>query len=95
VLAGSALIFFAFIGFDEIVTLSEETKDAGRVIPRALLVSLALCSGLYVLVAIAAVSVVGADAIAGSDTPLTLVVAHNWGSSGEDIVCINRAGVDH
>lgn len=86
VLGGAALIFFAFIGFDEIVTLSEETRDPARVIPRALLLSLAICSGLYVLVAITAVSVVGADAIAGSDTPLTVVIAHNWGSSAGDIV---------
>lgn len=86
VLGGAALIFFAFIGFDEIVTLSEETRDPARMIPRALLMSLAVCSALYVLVAIAAVSVVGADTIAGSDTPLTVVVAHNWGSYAGDIV---------
>ena len=86
VLGGAALIFFAFIGFDEIVTLSEETRDPARMIPRALLLSLGVCSVLYVLVAITAISVVGADAVAGSDTPLTVVIAHNWGSSAGDIV---------
>lgn len=86
VLGAAALIFFAFIGFDEIVTLSEETKDAARVIPRALLLALGVSTVLYVLVAIASVSVIGADAIAGSDTPLTLVIAHNWGDRAGDIV---------
>ena len=86
VLGGAALIFFAFIGFDEIVTLSEETVDPARAIPRALLLALGICSVLYVLVAIAAVSVLGAGAIAGSDTPLTLVLEHNWGDSGGDII---------
>jgi amino acid transporter len=41
---------------------------------------------LYVLVAITSVSVIGASAIAGSDTPLTLVMEHDWGSRGGDII---------
>lgn len=84
--AGAALIFFAFIGFDEVVTLSEETRDAHRTIPRALLVALFISTVLYVLVAIASVSVVGSDVIGESDRPLTLVIAHNWGDRAGDIV---------
>lgn len=88
VLGGAALIFFAFIGFDEIVTLSEETRNAKRTIPLALLLSLAISTVLYMLVAMAAVSVVGAGAIAGSDTPLTVVIAHDWGGRAADIVAV-------
>jgi APA family basic amino acid/polyamine antiporter len=84
----AALIFFAFIGFDEVVTLSEETRDAATTIPRALLLSLGISTVLYVLVAIAAVSVVGAQAVADSETPLTLVIAHNWGDRAGDIVAV-------
>jgi APA family basic amino acid/polyamine antiporter len=84
--SAAALIFFAFIGFDEVVTLSEETRDAARTIPRALLLALAISTALYVLVAITSVSVVGAEALAASDTPLTLVIAHNWGDRAGDIV---------
>jgi APA family basic amino acid/polyamine antiporter len=86
VFGAAALIFFAFIGFDEIVTLSEETRDAAKVIPRALLLALGVSATLYVIVAIASISVIGAPAIAGSDTPLTLVIAHDWGSRAGDIV---------
>jgi APA family basic amino acid/polyamine antiporter len=86
VMGAAALVFFAFIGFDEIVTLSEETHDANRTIPRALLAALAISTGLYVLVAIASVSVVGAEALAASDTPLSLVIGHNWGDRAGDIV---------
>jgi APA family basic amino acid/polyamine antiporter len=88
VMGAAALVFFAFIGFDEIVTLSEETHDAARVIPAALLAALGVSTALYVLVAVAAVSVAGADAIAASDTPLALVIGHNWGSKAEDIVAV-------
>jgi APA family basic amino acid/polyamine antiporter len=86
VLAGAALVFFAFIGFDEVVTLSEETHDAARVIPRALLLALGISTVLYVLVGVAAVSVVGAGALAASDRPLALVIAHDWGGRASDIV---------
>jgi APA family basic amino acid/polyamine antiporter len=88
VLGGAALIFFAFIGFDEIVTLSEETQDASRTIPRALLLALGVSTVLYVLVAVASISVVGVEAIASSDTPLTEVLAHNWGGRAGDIIAV-------
>lgn len=86
VLGGAALVFFAFIGFDDIVTLSEETKDAGRVIPRALLTALGISTVLYVLVAVAAVSAVGASALADSPQPLALVMRDDWGGRSADIV---------
>jgi APA family basic amino acid/polyamine antiporter len=79
VLSGTALVFFAFIGFDEVVTLSEETRDPARVIPRALLLALAISTALYVAVGVTAVSLVGAEALAGSDRPLALVLEHDLG----------------
>jgi APA family basic amino acid/polyamine antiporter len=69
-----------------VVTLSEETHDARRAIPRALFASLGIATALYVLVAVAAVSIVGPDALASSETPLALVMQHDWGGRGSDIV---------
>ena len=86
VLSGAALVFFAFIGFDEVVTLSEETRDAARVIPRALLVALGVSTALYVAVGIASVSVIEHSRLAESPTPLTLVIAHDWGTRASDLV---------
>src|SRR4030095_6508777 len=34
VLTAAALVFFAFIGFDEVITLAEETRDPTRTVPR-------------------------------------------------------------
>src|SRR4030095_11339750 len=34
VLTAAALVFFAFIGFDEVITLAEETRDPTRPVPR-------------------------------------------------------------
>lgn len=86
VFGGAALVFFAFIGFDEVITLAEETRDPTRTIPRALFAALAISTVLYVGVAIAAVSVVGAQDLAGSSRPLADVMAHVLGGRAERVV---------
>lgn len=88
IVGGAALVFFAFIGFDEVITLSEETRDPTKVIPRALLAALGISTLLYVLVAVAAVSVIGVDALAGSSRPLADVMAHVLGGRAEGIVAV-------
>jgi APA family basic amino acid/polyamine antiporter len=49
-LAGSAIIFFAFIGFDSVSTHAEEAKRPHRDVPIAIVASLLICTVLYVLV---------------------------------------------
>src|SRR5262249_51631316 len=50
-LAGAAVIFFAFIGFDSISTHSEEARNPRRDLPIGIITSLILCTLLYILVA--------------------------------------------
>ena len=88
IVAGAALVFFAFIGFDEVITLAEETRNPTKVIPRALLAALGISAALYMAVAVAAVSVVGADALAGSSRPLADVMAHVLGGGAEAAVAV-------
>lgn len=75
VVAGAALVFFAFIGFDEVITLAEETRNPSRTIPRALLLSLAIATLLYVAVSISALGVLGAERLSESRAPLADVIA--------------------
>lgn len=70
ILAGGALVFFAFIGFEDIVRLSEETKNPVKTIPRAVILAILISSVLYVLVALSAVSLVDANQLAVSKSPL-------------------------
>ena len=86
VLGAAALVFFAFIGFDEVITLAEETRDPTRTVPRALLLALGVSTILYIAVAIAAVSVLGAAALAASPRPLADVMAHVLGERGATVV---------
>ena len=88
VLGASALVFFAFIGFDEVITLGEETSNPQRTVPLALLVALGGSTLLYVGVAIAAVSVLGADTLGASDRPLADVLGTAIGGSAERTVAI-------
>lgn len=75
ILQTAALIFFAYIGFDSIVKLSEETKDPTKTLPKALIFSIIITTLLYVFVAIAVVSVVPYSELAESSAPLALVAS--------------------
>lgn len=69
VFQAAALIFFAFIGFEEMVKLSEEAKDPERTIPLGLILAVSICIVLYIAVAISAVSVLGWQRLSESPAP--------------------------
>jgi APA family basic amino acid/polyamine antiporter len=50
-LAGAAVVFFAYIGFDAISTVAEETREPSRNLPIGIVASLAVCTVLYIAVA--------------------------------------------
>jgi APA family basic amino acid/polyamine antiporter len=86
--AGAALVMFAFIGFEQIATLAEETRDPTRVIPRALLLAIAITTALYLLVALAAVSVLGWEALSSSEAPLAAVADDVLGGRAEELIAV-------
>ena len=49
--AGAAIVFFAFIGFDAVSTVAEETRNPKRDLPIGILGSLAICTVIYIIVA--------------------------------------------
>jgi APA family basic amino acid/polyamine antiporter len=49
-LGGAAFIFFAYIGFDAVSTTAEEAKNPGKDLPFGIIVSLAVCTILYIIV---------------------------------------------
>ncbi|MGD9562887.1 MAG: amino acid permease [Pyrinomonadaceae bacterium] len=51
-MSGVAAVFFAYIGFDALSTTAEECKDPYRTLPRGMLFSLAICTTLYVTLAL-------------------------------------------
>ena len=55
ILAGAAIVFFAFIGFDIVATAAEETKNPAKDLPRGIIGSLVICTVLYVAVSLVVV----------------------------------------
>ncbi len=50
-LAGAAVVFFAYIGFDAVSTVAEETKNPAKDLPIGIIASLIICTVFYILVA--------------------------------------------
>jgi basic amino acid/polyamine antiporter, APA family len=69
----SLLAFFAFIGFEDLANVVEEAKVPHRDIPRAMVLTLAISTALYLLVAAIAVAAVPVSQLAASPAPLSLV----------------------
>jgi APA family basic amino acid/polyamine antiporter len=83
VVAGAAIVFFAYIGFDAVSTAAEETRDPQRNMPIGILLSLGICTTLYIIVAAVLTGMVPYKEL---NTPapvahaMTLVGFH-WGSA--------------
>jgi basic amino acid/polyamine antiporter, APA family len=71
---GAALAFYAFIGFEDIVNVSEEVKAPERNVPRAILFSLGIAGVVYILVSWLAIHVLSPTELAASNAPLLDVV---------------------
>lgn len=50
-LAGAAVVFFAYIGFDAVSTVAEETRRPSRDLPFGIIASLVICTVIYIIVA--------------------------------------------
>lgn len=82
IFAASFLAFYAFIGFEDMVNIAEEVKDARKTVPIAIVVSVLLTMVIYVLVSLVAVLSVPPAQLASSNTPVAeMVKNHGWYSS--------------
>lgn len=88
VFSAAALVFFAYLGFEGIIKLRDETKNPQKTIPKGMLYAIIISSIIYVLVAVAAVSIVGWEALSESKAPLALVASTVMGSYAFTILAI-------
>jgi APA family basic amino acid/polyamine antiporter len=82
IFAGGFVAFFAFIGFEDIENMAEETRDAHRVVPLAILLTLVISVAIYGLVAVVAASWPERAALAASRAPLADLFQDVTGLSG-------------
>jgi APA family basic amino acid/polyamine antiporter len=69
-LAGAAIVFFAYIGFDSVSTHAEEARNPSRDVPIGIMVSLVLCTVLYIAVSAVLTGMVRYDHI-NIDAPVS------------------------
>jgi basic amino acid/polyamine antiporter, APA family len=74
IVGGTALAFYAMIGFEDSVNVAEETREPSRSYPPALFGGIAIAGVLYLVVTLAASTVVPTGSLSGSDAPLLEVV---------------------
>lgn len=74
ILFAAFICFYAYIGFEDIVNIAEETIKPRRTLPLAILLSLVLSTLLYVSLSIACAAFVPANIFESSDAPLAAIV---------------------
>ena len=74
VMAGVSGVFFAYIGFDAVSTLAEESKNPQRDLPRGMIYSLIICTVVFIILALVLTGMVSYTALNVSD-PLAEVFA--------------------
>jgi amino acid transporter len=87
-IGGGALIFFSYLGFDELGNFAEEMRDPARNLPRALYLSMIGATLIYVLVALSATAVVDWRELSASSAPLGLVARHALGSTADLVLSL-------
>ncbi len=70
----AVLTFFAFVGFEDTLNVSEEVKNPARNVPLGLVGAMLGATVLYMLIAVTAVSVVHWDVLANAPAPLGAVM---------------------
>lgn len=71
IFSATALIFFVYIGFEDVANLSEESKNPSSTTPKALLASVIITSIIYLLVTLAFIGLENSRSFWSSKSPLS------------------------
>ncbi len=84
-LAASSLIFFAFIGFEEITRLAEEARNPKKDVPLAVVLAIVFTAALYILVSLSVI----VQTPRASDKPIfTAIATKAYGNIGTVLISI-------
>ena len=87
--SGAAIVFFAYIGFDAVSTVAEETRNPAKNLPIGIIGSLVICTLIYILVAAVFVGIIPFDVLrqklaTEQAEPLTMALQYanieRWGN---------------
>lgn len=77
VLGGAVLTFFSFVGFEDMLNVSEEVKEPQRTMPWGIVLALAVVTVLYIGISITAVSVIDYREFTKPNSPAPLSMIAN------------------
>lgn len=86
ILLAFILIFFAFIGFEDIANVGEEVKRPQKTMPRGIMLSVLITTIIYILVSLASIRTVGWEQLASSSAPLAYIAEQKLGQQGHVIL---------
>lgn len=89
IIRAAAIVFFAYIGFDAVSTAAQEAKNPKRDMPIGILLSLGICTLLYILFAHVMTGVASVESFRGKDgiAPVAVAIDH-MGKAGADGVIV-------
>ncbi|MCW8901223.1 MAG: amino acid permease [Gammaproteobacteria bacterium] len=93
IVMGSFIAFYAFLGFEDIVNVAEETINPRLNIPLAIIISLVITTIFYVLISVVTILLLSADELSASDAPLSLLYEKTTGQSPVVITLISLVSV--
>jgi amino acid transporter len=73
IMLGGFLAFYAFIGFEDMVNVAEEVKDAQSALPRAIILAVGAATLLYLAISLVAVLALPLEELGASKAPLALI----------------------
>jgi len=90
---GALLAFYAFIGFEDMVVVAEEVKDVRQNLPKAIILTLAITTVLYILIMMTAVLAMPPTELAQSNAPLSTLYQRFSGDNGTIISVIGLLAI--
>jgi APA family basic amino acid/polyamine antiporter len=82
------LVFFAYIGFENIANVAEEVRNPKKILPRAIILSISITAIIYILVSISAIRVLDWHELGSSIAPLSDVIKKALGSQAQIILSL-------
>ncbi|MEW6589054.1 MAG: amino acid permease [Thermoproteota archaeon] len=86
VFAAFTLVFFAYIGFENIANIAEEIKNPRKVLPRAIILAISITAVIYILVSLSAIRILSWQELDASVAPLADVIKKALGQQWQTVI---------
>lgn len=84
--AGLLIAIYDYLGYNTVAYMGGEIRNPGRVMPRAIIISIFAIMVIYLVMNIGVVGVLPWPKVAHSTSVASLAVTHNWGHAAADVV---------